>query len=136
MGHIFHLRLQAEASLDLSSGRTSLQSMKPRQSSAEHMIPGDIHRATSRSADFIGEDLHRGLRRRHIQLIAIGGTIGVGLFLGSARAIQIAGPILLLSYLATGVAVFFILRALGEMAVAHPVSGSFSAYASLYLGPF
>jgi AAT family amino acid transporter len=110
--------------------------MKPHKSSAEHMISDDTHRATTRSADFIREDLHRGLRQRHIQLIAIGGTIGVGLFLGSARAIQIAGPILLLSYLVTGVAVFFILRALGEIAIAHPVSGSFSAYARIYLGPF
>ena len=90
----------------------------------------------SGGSQLIREDLRRGLRQRHIQLIAIGGTIGVGLFLGSARAIQIAGPLLLLSYLATGIAVFFLLRALGEMAIAHPVSGSFSAYAGMYLGPF
>ena len=47
----------------------------------------------------VHEDFHRGLKERHIQMIAIGGAIGVGLFLGSAKAIQQAGPSLLLSYL-------------------------------------
>lgn len=81
------------------------------------------------------EDLHRGLQERHIQLIALGGAIGVGLFLGSATAIKTAGPALMLSYLIGGLIIFFIMRALGEVAVAYPVSGSFSAYASRFLGP-
>ncbi|WP_053365024.1 amino acid permease [Bacillus sp. FJAT-27245] len=80
--------------------------------------------------------LKRGLSNRHIQLIALGGTIGVGLFYGSAATIKLAGPAILLSYLIGGAVIFIIMRALGEMAVADPVSGSFSAYANKYLGPF
>lgn len=85
--------------------------------------------------DGLHEDLHRGLKERHIQLIALGGAIGVGLFLGSASAIKTAGPALMLSYLIGGIIIFFIMRALGEVAVAYPVSGSFSAYANRFLGP-
>ncbi|OAT86740.1 amino acid permease [Desulfotomaculum copahuensis] len=81
------------------------------------------------------EELHRGLQERHIQLIALGGAIGVGLFLGSATAIKTAGPALMLSYVIGGLAIFIIMRALGELAVAYPVSGSFSAYANRFLGP-
>ena len=64
--------------------------------------------------------LARNLHNRHIQLIAIGGTIGVGLFLGSARAIHSAGPGLLLAYALGGVAIFFIMRALGELLTYRP----------------
>src|SRR5580692_5610783 len=61
--------------------------------------------------------LNRGLRERHIRLMALGSTIGVGLFLGSASAIKLAGPAILLSYVLGGIAIFIIMRALGEMAV-------------------
>jgi AAT family amino acid transporter/D-serine/D-alanine/glycine transporter len=81
-------------------------------------------------------DLERGLKDRHIQLIAIGGAIGVGLFLGSAKAIHKAGPLLLVSYAIAGLAVFFIMRALGELLVHRPVSGSFATYAEEYVGPW
>lgn len=80
------------------------------------------------------EGLTRGLAERHIQLIAIGGAIGVGLFLGSGSAIKVAGPAIALSYIIGGLAIFFVMRALGELAVAYPVSGSFSAYANTFLG--
>src|SRR5579871_5319318 len=83
-----------------------------------------------------GATLRRGLRARHIQLIAIGGTIGVGLFLGSARALKLAGPALVLSYAVVGVVIFFIVRALGELMTYRPVSGSFAAYAEEFCGPF
>src|SRR5437764_6466160 len=83
-----------------------------------------------------GSDLSRNLRNRHIQLIAIGGTIGVGLFLGSARAIHNAGPGLLLAYALGGVAIFFIMRALGELLTYRPVAGSFATYADEFCGPF
>ncbi|MEH7075835.1 amino acid permease [Neobacillus drentensis] len=83
-----------------------------------------------------GENLHRGLDNRHIQLIALGGAIGVGLFYGSSATIQMAGPSILLSYIVGGLVIFTIMRALGEMAVDEPVSGSFSSYANRYLGPF
>ncbi|MCM3387801.1 amino acid permease [Ureibacillus chungkukjangi] len=82
------------------------------------------------------EKLQRGLDNRHIQFIALGGSIGVGLFYGSSATIQMAGPSILLSYLVGGLVIFTIMRALGEMAVEEPVSGSFSTYANRYLGPF
>ncbi|MGS2777561.1 amino acid permease [Robertmurraya sp. GLU-23] len=82
------------------------------------------------------EKLQRGLDNRHIQLIALGGAIGVGLFYGSSATIQMAGPAILLSYLIGGIVIFTIMRALGEMAVDEPISGSFSSYAHRYLGPF
>ncbi|HEY1491530.1 MAG TPA: amino acid permease, partial [Steroidobacteraceae bacterium] len=81
-------------------------------------------------------DLSRSLSNRHIQLIAIGGTIGVGLFLGSAKAIHNAGPGLLLAYAVGGLAIFFIMRALGELLTYRPVAGSFAAYAEEFCGPF
>jgi amino acid transporter, AAT family len=80
--------------------------------------------------------LSRNLQNRHIQLIAIGGTIGVGLFLGSAKAIHRAGPGLLLAYALGGVAIFFIMRALGELLTYRPVAGSFATYAEEFCGPF
>jgi amino acid transporter, AAT family len=80
--------------------------------------------------------LSRNLHNRHIQLIAIGGTIGVGLFLGSAKAIHSAGPGLLLAYALGGVAIFFIMRALGELLTYRPVAGSFATYAEEFCGPF
>jgi len=79
--------------------------------------------------------LARNLRNRHIQLIAFGGTIGVGLFLGSAKAIHNAGPGLLLAYALGGVAIFFIMRALGELLTYRPVAGSFATYAEEFCGP-
>ncbi len=82
------------------------------------------------------KDLHRGLKDRHIQMIAIGGAIGVGLFLGAGRAIAIAGPGLMLSYAIGGVAIFFIMRALGELLLYRPVAGSFATYAEEFVGPF
>jgi amino acid transporter, AAT family len=80
--------------------------------------------------------LSRNLANRHIQLIAIGGTIGVGLFLGSAKAIHDAGPGLLLAYAVGGLAIFFIMRALGELLSYRPVAGSFASYAEEFCGPF
>ena len=79
--------------------------------------------------------LQRHLKVRHIRLMALGSTIGVGLFLGSASAIQIAGPSILLGYLLAGIVAFIVLRTLGEMAVHEPVAGSFAAYANTYIGP-
>jgi amino acid transporter, AAT family len=84
----------------------------------------------------VHEDLHRGLKERHVQMIAIGGAIGVGLFLGSAKAIQNAGPSLLLTYAAAGVAIFLIMRALGELLMYRPVAGSFATYADEFVGPW
>ena len=82
------------------------------------------------------QPLSRGLSLRHILFIALGSAIGTGLFLGSASAIEFAGPSVLLAYVVGGAAVFMVMRAMGEMAMAHPVSGAFSEYATRYLGPW
>lgn len=76
----------------------------------------------------------KGLRARHIHFIALGSAIGTGLFYGSAGAIQAAGPSVLLVYLLGGAVVYFMLRALGEMSVRHPIRGSFAVYTRAHLG--
>ena len=80
--------------------------------------------------------LKRGLSARHIRFMALGSAIGTGLFMGSSGAIQTAGPAVLLAYVIGGAAVFMVMRALGEMVVRHPVSGSFGQFASRYIHPF
>ncbi|GKW11892.1 MULTISPECIES: amino acid permease [Pectobacterium] len=80
--------------------------------------------------------LKRGLKNRHIQLIALGGAVGTGLFLGIAQTIKMAGPSVLLGYAIAGVIAFFIMRQLGEMVVEEPVAGSFSHFAYKYWGEF
>lgn len=80
--------------------------------------------------------LKRGLKNRHIQLIAMGGAIGTGLFLGSASVLQTAGPSMILGYAIGGLIAFLIMRQLGEMIVSEPVAGSFSHFAYRYWGKF
>ncbi len=80
--------------------------------------------------------LQRGLKNRHIQLIAMGGAIGTGLFLGSAHVIESAGPSIILGYAIGGLIAFLIMRQLGEMIVQEPVAGSFSHFANKYWGKF
>lgn len=75
-----------------------------------------------------------GLSNRQIQMIAIGGAIGTGLFLGAGARLQMAGPALALVYLACGIIAFLILRALGELVMHRPTSGSFVSYAREFLG--
>lgn len=82
------------------------------------------------------KNLKRGLSNRHIQLIALGGAIGTGLFLGIGQAAVLAGPAVILGYAIAGMVAFFIMRQLGEMVVEEPVSGSFSYFANKYWGPF
>ena len=80
--------------------------------------------------------LERKLKNRHIQLIALGGTIGTGLFLGSAGIVELAGPGVLLGYAVGGVIIFLIMRFLGEMLVEEPTAGSFSYFANRHLSRF
>ncbi|MEU0397802.1 amino acid permease [Streptomyces sp. NPDC006208] len=80
------------------------------------------------------DGLQAGLKNRHLSMIAIGGVIGAGLFVGSSGGIAAAGPAILVSYALVGVLVVFVMRMLGEMAAASPNSGSFSAYADRALG--
>jgi AAT family amino acid transporter len=79
--------------------------------------------------------LRRGLKNRHIQMIALGGAIGTGLFYGASEAITLAGPAILATYLIGGLIIFLVVRALGEMSVDEPVSGAFSYYAYKYWSP-
>lgn len=82
------------------------------------------------------QGLQRGLEARHIELIALGGTIGVGLFMGSASTLKWAGPSVLLAYIIAGIFVFFIMRSMGEMLYVEPVTGSFASFGYKYLSPF
>ncbi|HGJ5882744.1 amino acid permease [Arsenophonus sp.] len=87
-------------------------------------------------AEEVGQTLKRGLKNRHIQLIALGGAVGTGLFLGIAQTINMAGPSVLLGYAIGGFIAFLIMRQLGEMIVEEPVAGSFSHFAYKYWGSF
>jgi GABA permease len=78
--------------------------------------------------------LRRGLKQRHLTMIAIGGVIGAGLFVGSGVVINQTGPAAFLSYLVTGVLIVLVMRMLGEMATANPSTGSFADYARAALG--
>ncbi|WP_454253324.1 amino acid permease [Pseudomonas sp. Marseille-Q7302] len=80
--------------------------------------------------------LQRGLSSRHIQLIALGGAIGTGLFLGSAGVLKSAGPAMILGYGIAGFIALLIMRQLGEMVVQEPVAGSFGYFAARYWGRF
>ncbi|MCH7393256.1 amino acid permease [Acinetobacter dispersus] len=81
-------------------------------------------------------NLNPGLSNRHIQLIALGGAIGTGLFLGISQSIKLAGPSVILGYAIAGLIAFLMMRQLGEMVVQEPVSGSFSHFAYKYWGSF
>ncbi|WP_315080962.1 amino acid permease [uncultured Clostridium sp.] len=80
------------------------------------------------------QNLSRGLKNRHVQLLAIGGAIGTGLFLGSGRSIHLAGPSILFAYMITGVICFFIMRALGELLLSNLNYHSFVDFVYDYLG--
>ncbi|MGO2033088.1 MAG: amino acid permease, partial [Brevibacterium aurantiacum] len=81
-------------------------------------------------------ELKRGLKSRHLQMIAIGGAIGTGLFLGSGGTISQAGPGgALLAYAVIGIMVLFVMQSLGEMSTHLPVAGSFHTYGSKYVSP-
>ena len=93
-----------------------------------------------RGAKFMAQEhtkeqhLSRALKSRHITMIAIGGAIGTGLFLGSGSAIQAAGPSIILTYLIVGIFCFFMMRALGELLLADPSKHSFIDSVKEYLG--
>ncbi len=78
-------------------------------------------------------ELRRALTQRQLTMMTIGGAIGVGLFLGSSVTIQLAGPGVILSYLFSAVIALIVAYAIAEMAVTHPVAGSFGVYAQTYL---
>lgn len=99
------------------------------------MTPNPVSPIHTQPDDTISEEgYHKDLGGRHIQMIAIGGAIGTGLFLGAGSRLQIAGPSLAIAYAVCGVFCFLILRALGELVMYRPTSGSFVTYAREFLG--
>ena len=82
------------------------------------------------------EGLHRGLTQRQLTMMAIGGAIGVGLFLGSGVTVRLAGPAVILSYLLGAAIALIMSYVLAEMAFVHPVAGAFGVYAETYLNPW
>lgn len=93
-------------------------------------LKGDIETGTSEPG------LERKLHSRHLQFIAIGGTIGTGLFLGTGSALASAGPAsLLIAFIFIGLIVFSVMTALGEMAAYMPVAGAFTVYATRFVDP-
>jgi L-asparagine transporter-like permease len=81
-------------------------------------------------------ELKRKLTQRQMTMITIGGAIGVGLFLGSSVTIRLAGPGVIVTYLFSAVIALIVAYAVAEMAVVHPVAGSFGVYAEKYLSPW
>jgi L-asparagine transporter-like permease len=82
------------------------------------------------------KNLKQPLKNRHIQMIALGGVIGTGLFFGAAKSIQATGPSIILAYILGGLVIYIIMRALGEMTVYRPSAGSFSDYANFYINNY
>ncbi|MCI2752260.1 amino acid permease [Staphylococcus lugdunensis] len=80
-------------------------------------------------------ELHRSLSARQVRMIALGGTIGVGLFMGSTSTIKWTGPSVIFAYLIAGIFLFLIMRAMGEMIYLNPTTGSFATFASDYIHP-
>ncbi|GLB46708.1 amino acid permease [Philodulcilactobacillus myokoensis] len=80
------------------------------------------------------EQLSRGLKARHVQLMALGGTIGTGLFLGSGQSIHLAGPSIIFAYLIAGIACFLLMRALGELLLSDLNCHSYIEFITRYLG--
>ncbi|MFF9620252.1 amino acid permease [Streptomyces griseosporeus] len=83
-----------------------------------------------------GATLSHGLKQRHLSMIALGGVIGAGLFVGSGAGIAAAGPSIVVAYTLSGFLVMLVMRMLGEMSAAYPSSGSFSAHAERAIGPW
>ncbi|MCX4535102.1 amino acid permease [Streptomyces sp. NPDC002596] len=88
------------------------------------------------SAVPVDSALTHGLKQRHLSMIALGGVIGAGLFVGSGAGIASAGPSIVLAYAISGLLVMFVMRMLGEMSAANPASGSFSVHAERAIGPW
>ncbi|WP_406215977.1 amino acid permease [Streptomyces canus] len=93
-------------------------------------------RTTVKTPQESDASLTHGLKQRHLSMIALGGVIGAGLFVGSGAGIAAAGPSIVLAYTLSGLLVMLVMRMLGEMSAAYPSSGSFSAHAERAFGPW
>jgi amino acid transporter, AAT family len=99
-------------------------------------VPRSMTIAQSPSADARESGLRRQLSAGQMTMVAVGGSIGTGLLLGSGAAVQIAGPAVVLTYVLGAAIAWTVTMALGEMASAHPAAGSFGVYAERYLNPW
>lgn len=111
-----HETMQPDAASKPAKGATNAAVADPRHGTTVQQSP----------------TLKKSLKNRHIQLIALGGAIGTGLFYGSSESISLAGPSILLAYVVGGLAIFMVVRALSEMSVEDPRAGAFSYYATRY----
>ncbi|QDY76743.1 amino acid permease [Streptomyces qinzhouensis] len=100
---------------------------------AEQAEPTGQHGGERRPADV---KLSQGLKQRHLSMIALGGVIGAGLFVGSGAGIAAAGPSIVVAYALSGLLVMLVMRMLGELSAANPASGSFSVHAERAIGPW
>ncbi|MER0244133.1 amino acid permease [Streptomyces sp. HSW2009] len=107
----------------------------PAPSAPEGEPPGSVTDGNGTSGSE-GVVLGHGLKQRHLSMIALGGVIGAGLFVGSGAGIAAAGPAIVCAYAVSGLLVMLVMRMLGEMAAANPASGSFSVHAERSLGPW
>jgi len=104
----------------------------------EAVLPNEKAPSNSENSAILAREagLQRNLTPRQLSMIAIGGAIGTGLFLGSAISVRLAGPGVILSYVAAAAIALCLMWALGEMTVAHPVAGSFGVHAEMYVHPW
>ncbi|KAF9222651.1 hypothetical protein BS17DRAFT_755738 [Gyrodon lividus] len=121
--------------MEQNHAETSLRKKSPR--SLEGYLNDDgMQRALPGPSPAPNSGLHRGLSARQVQMIAIAGTIGTGLFLGTGRSLAQGGPAsMLICYAIVGFIVYVTLLLLGEMATQYPVAGSFNAYATRFFSP-
>lgn len=99
-------------------------------------ITGHVYNVKRANNNTAHSPLNRILKGRHLQMIAIGGSIGTGLFIGTGQALAQAGPApMLIAFVILGMVLYCTLQALGEMAVLFPVAGSFSAFATRFMDP-
>ena len=113
------------------STHTASASNRPAGTKSE---PRDNARIASVESLDKGNEMERGLTNRHVQFIAIGGTIGTGLFLGSGKSIALTGPSIVLVYIAVGAIMFLLMRAIGEMMYRDPSQHTFINFIDRYLG--
>jgi amino acid permease len=111
--------------------------LNPMYGVAADKSPGNPNRTSVDSATTSeADELPKSLGNRHIQMIAIGGAIGSGLFIGSGESLAEGGPgNVFCAFLTMGISIYFVMQALGELAVMYPIKGSFGSYATRFISP-